>query len=450
MEGRRRGRGRRPGGAPVGEFAESLATATPKIGVVGLGYIGLPLAVAFAEAGLEVLGFDVDSSKAAALNERRSYLSTVPSARVSALARESRLVATDDFARVAECDALLVCVPTPLNEEREPDLSFVERTMRTIAEHGRDGQLVVLESTTWPGTTEEVCLPILESKGRRLGKDLFIAFSPERLDPGNEEHELTRIPKLVGGLDEASSRLAAALYGRAFETVVPVSHARVAEAAKLLENVYRALNIAFVNELDEIFAKLDIDTWEVIRAASTKPFGFQAFYPGPGLGGHCLPIDPFYLAWRARSAGAPSRFIELAGEINARTPRRILERVDTALSERSLTRADARILVLGVAYKSGVSDTRESPGLLILNELADAGTRVSYCDPLIPELPATRRSELRMTSLELDAETIASFDLVLLLTPQPGMDLGMIAEHARLILDTRNAFAPYPEARLLR
>ncbi len=433
------------------ELFPLLESGAPRVGVIGLGYIGLPLAVAFAEAGLEVLGFDIDAKKARALSTGTSYLSTMPAERIAEVVGAGRLHATDDFARINECDALLVCVPTPLNEASEPDMRFVEDTMQAIARHGRTGQLVVLESTTYPGTTEEFVRPILEqAAGRRLGKTLWIAFSPERLDPGNAEYDLVRIPKLVGGLDASSGKAATALYSRAFETVVPVSHARIAESAKLLENVYRAVNIAFVNELDEVFSKLGIDTWEVIRAASTKPFGYQPFYPGPGLGGHCLPIDPFYLAWKARVAGAPSRFIELAGEINSRTPKRILERALEALEERKVTAADAHVLVLGVAYKSGVSDTRESPGLVILNALVRSGARVSYFDPLVPELPQTRRSELSMTSEDLDAKSIATFDLVILVTAQPGMDLGMIAQHARAIIDTRNAFAAFPQAKIVR
>ena len=285
---------------------------------------------------------------------------------------------------------------------------------------------------------------MLEAHGRRLGRDVLIAFSPERLDPGNTEYRLNSIPKLIGGLDLESTNATQALYERAFQTIVPVSHARVAEAAKLLENVYRAVNIAFVNELDTIFSKLGVDTFEVIQAASTKPFGFQPFYPGPGLGGHCLPIDPFYLAWKAKAQGTPSRFIELAGEINSQRPQRVLDRIEEALADQDLTFSDAKVLILGVAYKRGVSDTRESPGLVILQKLSERGTQVAYCDPLVPKLPITRRSNLQLESLTLDAQRVAAFDAVVLVTDQVDIDLQLIAQHARAIIDTRNALRRAP------
>jgi UDP-N-acetyl-D-glucosamine dehydrogenase len=418
-----------------------IARRESSVAVIGLGYVGLPLAVRFGETGFGVVGFDVDRSKVERLNAGESYIRQVGADRIAPLVRTGRLEATDDFERLGKADAIVICVPTPLTRQREPDLQYVERTTQTVAATLRAGQLICLESTTYPGTTEEVVLPRLAETGLRVGHDFFLAYSPEREDPGNLRYSTATIPKLVGGVTAACCELAVALYSQAIDHVVPVSATRVAEAAKILENVYRAVNIALVNELKMAFDQMGIDVWEVIEAAKTKPFGFQAFYPGPGLGGHCIPIDPFYLTWKAREYGVTTRFIELAGEINGAMPAYVLARLTDALNRRGKALNGAKVLMLGVAYKRDTDDSRESPALEILSALVAKGAEAGYSDPHLPVLPKVRRHNLELSSVTLDAATVAAFDAVLLVTDHSAFDYRLVFDHARLIVDTRNAFA---------
>jgi UDP-N-acetyl-D-glucosamine dehydrogenase len=414
---------------------------TAVVGVVGLGYVGLPLAETFAWAGYTVLGFDIDAEKVARLKRGESYIGHIGSERVAELVASGRFDATSDPGRFAEVDAIVICVPTPLTEAREPDLSYIVGTGRSIAPHLRPGQLVVLESTTYPGTTEDLLRPILEEGGLRAGRDFFLAFSPEREDPGNPDFATRNIPKVVGGVDPVSRDLAVALYAPAVERVVPVSSTGVAEACKILENTYRAVNIALVNELKVVFDRMGIDVWEVIAAARTKPFGFQAFYPGPGLGGHCIPIDPFYLTWAARRYGVNTRFIELAGEVNASMPEYVVNRVAEALNEDGKPLKGSRVCVLGVAYKKDVDDPRESPAFSILERLQQRGAAVSYNDPHVPMLPQMRHHHIRLDSQPLSEEFLAGQDCVVVVTDHSAYDWPWIARHARLLVDTRNATA---------
>jgi UDP-N-acetyl-D-glucosamine dehydrogenase len=411
------------------------------VGVIGLGYVGLPLLVRFGEVGFSVLGFDVDPQKVARLHAGESYIRQIRSDRIHGLVRSGRLQATTDFDWLGKADALVICVPTPLTRQREPDLQYVERTADAVASGLRVGHLVCLESTTYPGTTEEVVLPRLARTGLTVGRDFFLAYSPEREDPGNAGYNTATIPKLVGGVTPACGELAVALYSQAIDRVVPVSATRVAEAAKILENVYRAVNIALVNELKVAFDRMGIDVWEVIEAAKTKPFGFHAFYPGPGLGGHCIPIDPFYLTWKAREYGVTTRFIELAGEINSGMPAYVLGRLADALNRRGRALNGARVLVMGAAYKRDTDDPRESPALEILSMLLAKGADVRYSDPHLPTLPNVRRHSLGLASVPLDATTVAACDAVLLVTDHSAFDYATVFTHARLIVDTRNAFA---------
>jgi len=416
------------------------------VGVIGLGYVGLPLALAFSEAGLSTLGFDTDAEKVALLKRGESYISHIPSDRVArAVAGKAGLVATSDFSRLREVDAAIICVPTPLGKHREPDLSFVEATVRCLAETLRRGQLVVLESTTYPGTTREIVKPILEGTGLRCGSDFHLAFSPEREDPGRSDWGLSRIPKLVGGITPGCVAAAQALYDLVVERTVAVSSPEVAEAAKLLENIYRAVNIALVNELKMLFQRMGIEVWEVIAAAATKPFGFTAFYPGPGLGGHCVPIDPFYLAWRAREFGMSTKFVELAGEINAAMPEYVVQRLAAALNERGKSLMGARVLCLGVAYKANVDDTRESASLEVMKILLAGGAKVSYHDPYVPRLKRMRRHDLGLESVPLTPETLAASDAVLILTAHSAVGYAEVVKHAPLVVDTRNVARPAGE-----
>ncbi len=416
---------------------------TARVGVIGLGYVGLPLSLAFADRGFRVLGFDVDRSKVEVLASGGSYISHLPPERVAEARTSDRFEATDDFGRLSDVDAILICVPTPLNANREPDLSYVESTTGIIAGHLRPGQLVVLESTTYPGTTEEVLRPALERSGLACGTEFFLAYSPEREDPGNPRYDTTSIPKVVGGVDAASGDLAEALYGHAVSRTVRVSTARAAEATKLTENVFRAINIALVNELKVIFERMDVDIWEVLDAASTKPFGFMRFNPGPGLGGHCIPLDPFYLAWKAREYGKTTRFIELAGEINTAMPEYVVDKVAEALNASRLAVRGSRVLVLGLSYKPNVGDDRESPSYRLMELLADRGATVEYHDPHIPRVGSTRehrRWEGR-ASVPWNAATIGSFDVVVISTDHADVDYRQLAEWAPRIVDTRNAMA---------
>jgi len=429
-------------------LAALIASREARVGIVGLGYVGLPLACTFAEGGFPVLGFDADAEKVRALAAGRSYIHHLPAARLAALVpgrdggpARGELAATADVAQLATCDAVLICVPTPLTAAREPDLSYVVESAEAVARTLRPGQLVVLESTTYPGTTDEVVRPLLEARGFAVGRDVFLAFSPEREDPNNGAFTTRTIPKLVGGTTAACTRLAAALYGAVVERIVPVSSTRVAEAAKILENTYRSVNIALVNELKMLFDRMGIDVWEVVDAAATKPFGFTRFHPGPGLGGHCIPVDPFYLAWKAREHGATTRFIELAGEINTAMPEYVLRKLVEGLNRRGRALRGARILVLGVAYKPDVDDTRESPALFLIDLLTRQGARVRYHDPFVPILGRFRKYAFDLRSVPLSARTLAGSDAVLVVTDHSSFDADFIVRHSRLVVDTRNLTA---------
>lgn len=422
------------------ELGQRIAQKTAKVGVIGLGYVGLPLVQAFIKAGFQCIGYDVDQAKVDRLLAGESYIKHIPSDWISGWLADKRFAATADMGRLAESDALLICVPTPLNESRDPDLAYVESTVRQIVKSLRPGQLVVLESTTYPGTTRDVILPILTESGLVAGTDFFVAYSPEREDPGNPDFSANKIPKVVGGIDPVSRDLAVALYSHAVVETVPVSNCEVAEACKIVENTYRSVNIAMVNELKVLFARLGIDIWEVIDAAKTKPFGFQAFYPGPGLGGHCIPIDPFYLSWLARRKEMSTRFIELAGEINASMPHYVIEKVAEALNDVGKPIRGSRIGILGVAYKKDVDDPRESPSFKLMELLHERGAVISYNDPHIPVLPSMRHYDVpRLASESLSADYLASQDCILIATDHSTYDWSFIAKHARLIVDTRNA-----------
>jgi UDP-N-acetyl-D-glucosamine dehydrogenase len=418
---------------------DRIKERTARVGIIGLGYVGLPLSRAFADKGIAVLGFDTDAAKVAKLRRGLSYIGHI-SAEVIREMRRRRFEATDNFDRLDEPDAIIICVPTPLTETREPDLTYVINSAKAIAARLRRGQLVILESTTYPGTTRRVVRPILEAGGLKAGEDFFLAFSPEREDPGNPNYSAPAIPKVVGGLDPRSSELAAALYAQVVVRVVRVSSPEVAEASKILENTYRAVNIALVNELKVLYDRMGIDIWEVIEAARTKPFGFQAFYPGPGLGGHCIPIDPFYLTWVARKHGMATRLIELAGEINTSMPAYVVSRVADALNERGKPIKGSRITLLGMAYKRDVDDPRESPGFELMDLLLAKGADVSYSDPHIPTLPPMRKyPHLRMDSRPLTAELLGEQDCILIVTDHSAFNWPWIVEHSSLVVDTRGA-----------
>jgi UDP-N-acetyl-D-glucosamine dehydrogenase len=423
-----------------GRILARLRARTARVAVVGLGYVGLPLALTFARRGqLSAVGIDVDPEKPRILREGRSYIRHVRAEEIAAAVREGTLDATTDFERIGACDAVVICVPTPLTREREPDLSYVQRTGEAIAPWLRPGQAVVLESTTYPGTTEEVLLPILEAgSGLRAGKDFFLAFSPERENPGSGVPTHT-IPKIVGGLTPSCLEAALALYGTAFDRVVPVSSTRVAEMTKLLENVFRSVNIALVNELKVLCHRMGLDVNEVIDAAATKPFGFMPFQPGPGLGGHCIPIDPFYLTWKARQYEFQTRFIELAGEVNTEMPRYVVQRLMEALSDRGRALRDARVLVLGIAYKKDVDDMRESPSVRLIELLQERGAQVVYHDPYVPRVPRMREHRLDMVSVPLTDDALESADAVLVATDHSCVDYARVVERAQLVVDTRNA-----------
>ena len=427
----------------MSDWAASLAAKIEarkaKVGVIGLGYVGLPLAKAFALGGFPVIGFDVDPRKIEALHAGRSYLKHIPSDQIAAM-RKAGFEATCEFDHLHEPDVIIICVPTPLTAAREPDLSFIVNSTKAIAKCLRPGQLIILESTTYPGTTRGDVLPLLKATGLAEGRDFFLAFSPEREDPGNASFHTQTIPKVVGGLDESSRKLAAALYGKVIVKVVEVSSPEVAEACKILENTYRAVNIALVNELKILYDKMGIDVWEVIDAAKTKPFGFQAFYPGPGLGGHCIPIDPFYLTWVARKFGLNTRFIELAGEVNHAMPNWVVAKIGEALNDHRKPINGSKITLLGMAYKKDVDDSRESPGFEIMELLLHKGADVQYNDPHIPKLPPKRDyPDWKAESQALTPEYLKSRDCVIIVTDHTAYDFGFIVEHAPLVIDTRNA-----------
>ena len=422
------------------DFLSLIDQKTCTIGVIGLGYVGLPLIDAFVNAGYRCLGFDIDPQKVDLLNRGQSYIKHIDGDRISQWLALNRFEATTDMQRLSEPDALLICVPTPLDEARDPDLKYVVSTCRHISQVLRPGQLVVLESTTYPTTTRDVVVPILETENMKAGEDFLIAYSPEREDPGNPDFSAAGIPKVVGGINEVSLDCASKLYETAVAGVIPVSNCEVAEAAKVLENIYRAVNIALVNELKVLFDSMGIDVWEVIDAAKTKPFGFQAFYPGPGLGGHCIPIDPFYLSWLARKQGLNARFIELAGEVNRAMPEYVVTRTSEFLNEFSKPIRGSRICLAGIAYKKDVDDPRESPSFELLELLLARGAEMSYSDPHVPQLPSMRHFNLpSMESQPLTAEYLRSLDAVLIATDHTDFDYDTIVQHAPLVIDTRNA-----------
>lgn len=435
----------------------AIASRTAKIGVIGMGYVGLPLALLFSEEHFAVTGFDIDREKVNKLTRGESYIYRIPSTEIQ-LAKTSGFNSTSDYARIAEMDAVLICVPTPLTDHREPDMSYIISTIESVAPHVRPGQLIILESTTYPGTTEEIVVPILEKKNAhglrvaRNGRDadaaLFVAFSPEREDPGNNSVARRDVPKVVGGMDAIANQLAAALYRSIFKEVVVVSGPAVAELTKLLENIYRCVNIAMVNELKLLCLRMGMDIWEVIDAAATKPFGFHPFYPGPGLGGHCIPVDPFYLSWRAREFDFQTRFIELAGEINSAMPYHVVDSVTEALSREQKPLNGARVLVLGVAYKRDVDDLRESPALTIIELLQKKGAIVSYHDPYFPMLSKGRKYDLQKACASLD--TIGEHDCVVIVTDHSSYDYAAIVQQARLVVDTRNATRGIDSPKIVR
>ncbi len=423
-------------------WRDRIAARSLAVGVIGQGYVGLPLALVFREAGFRVVGFDVDPAKVAALSRGESYIKHIGPERVAQAVASGKYIATVDFDRIAECDAVIICVPTPLGPHREPDNSYIHETARQISKRLRRGQLVVLESTTYPGTTDEEVLPILEKSGLKCPEDFLLAFSPEREDPGRKNFTTKSIPKVVGGVNPPSTEAAAALYAAGLDRVVPVSSSRVAESAKLLENVFRSVTIALVTELTMIFERMGIDVWEVIRAAETKPFGFMPFYPGPGLGGHCIPLDPFYLSWKAAEHGEWARFIELAGEINTRMPAYVVERTARALNEEGKALKGSRVLVLGLAYKANIDDDRESPSYEILEILQERGALVDYCDPFFPAARKGRKHDVALRSVPCDAETFGRYDAVIVSTAHDAFKRADLYRAARLVVDTRNAVAP--------
>jgi len=422
------------------ELIEKLNNKTAVIGIVGLGYVGLPLMLRFVEVGYKVLGIDIDEGKVASLNQGCSYIEHIPAQKINQAVQTSNFRATADFSQSAQADALIVCVPTPLNKYREPDLSFVLNTTDSLVPYLRRGQVVSLESTTYPGTTDEALKPRIESRGLRVGEDIFLVFSPEREDPGNPNFETRTIPKVCGGDTPQCLEVGVNLYRKVIDQVVPVSSTRTAEMTKLLENIHRAVNIGLVNEMKIVADKMDIDIHEVIRAAATKPFGFVPYYPGPGLGGHCIPIDPFYLTWKAREYGINTRFIELAGEINRGMPEWVVSKLTDALNDRGKSIKGCKALVLGIAYKKNVDDMRESPSVELMELLQQKGAEISYSDPHVPVFPKMRKHHFDLSSVPLTKETIAGYDFILLATNHDAFDYTLIKKHARLILDTRGVY----------
>ena len=431
-------------------LSKKIADCSAQVGIVGLGYVGLPLISAFTNAGFRCIGYDVDQDKVDALLAGRSYIKHIESTTIADWIARDVLEPTSDMSRLGEADVVLICVPTPLTTSQDPDLRYVELTAEAIAKTLRPGQMVVLESTTYPTTTRDVMVPILENNpaGLRCGEEYFVAYSPEREDPGNPDFTAAGIPKVVGGYDQTSCNLACQLYAKAIVQVIPVSSAEVAEACKILENTYRAVNIALVNELKTLFDRMDIDVWEVIDAAKTKPFGFQAFYPGPGLGGHCIPIDPFYLSWLARREGMNTQFIELAGQVNSRMPRYVISQLSEFLNNVGKPIRGSKICLLGMAYKKDVDDPRESPSFELLDLLRERGAELTYNDPHIAKSPKMRHHDVpEMCSSELTAEFLAAQDCVLIATNHTAYDYAFIVEHSRMVLDTRNATRDVREGR---
>lgn len=410
------------------------------IGIVGLGYVGLPLVLRYAEVGFKVVGFDISQEKIDLLNMGRSYIGHIEDGAV-AQALDAGFVSTSDFSRVSDVDALIICVPTPLNKYREPDLSYVLATTDALVPYLRAGQVVSLESTTYPGTTDEELLPRLEASGMKIGNEIFLVYSPEREDPGNPNFSTQTIPKICGGLTPNCREIGIALYDQVVDEVVPVSSTRTAELVKLLENIHRAVNIGLVNEMKIVCDRMDIDIHEVIRAAATKPFGFVPYYPGPGLGGHCIPIDPFYLTWKAREYGLHTRFIELAGEVNSSMPDYVIAKTVSALNDRKKAVNGSTILVLGIAYKKNIGDSRESPAAILLEKLQELGAKVAYSDPHVPVFPKMREHAFDLQSIELNGQSLTSFDCVLIATDHDAFDYEMIKQYAHLIVDTRGRYS---------
>jgi len=421
------------------ELIEKLNNKTALIGIVGLGYVGVPLSIGYANSGYKVIGFDIDQSKIDHISAGKTYIKHIPDSDIQCLV-DNGFEATIDFSRASEVDALILCVPTPLDQHREPDLSFVLDTMDSLLPYLRKGQVVSLESTTYPGTTDEELKPRIESKGLKVGKDAFLVYSPEREDPGNENFTTQTIPKVCGGDTEACQEVGMALYDQVIDKVVSVSSTRAAEMTKLLENIHRAVNIGLVNEMKIVADKMDIDIYEVIDAAATKPFGFVPYYPGPGLGGHCIPIDPFYLTWKAREYGVNTRFIELAGEVNSSMPAYVINKITQGLNGHKKSINGSRILVLGIAYKKNVDDMRESPSVEIMEQLQNCGAIVEYSDMYVPVFPKMRRYSFDLKSIELNKENIQSYDCIVVATDHNDFDYPMILEHAKLIIDTRGVY----------
>ena len=420
----------------IGKFRDKTAT----IGIVGLGYVGLPLMLRYAETGFKVLGFDIDAEKVNKLNNGETYIEHITADKIAA-ARSAGFEATTDFSRIGEVEAVILCVPTPLNKYREPDMSFVIDTTDAVKPYLRAGQVLSLESTTYPGTTEEELLPRVEEGGLKVGENVFLVYSPEREDPGNPDFETRTIPKVIGGHTPACLEVGLALYQSAIDKVVPVSSTKAAELTKLLENIHRAVNIGLVNEMKIVADKMDIDIHEVIDAAATKPFGFVAYYPGPGLGGHCIPIDPFYLTWKAREYGVNTRFIELAGEVNSSMPEYVVNKTALALNDHQRSIKGSKVLVLGIAYKKNVDDMRESPSVEVMELLRDLGAEISYSDPHVPVFPKMREHKFDLKSVPLTAESIASYDCVVLTTDHDKFDYDLLKQHAKLIVDTRGKYS---------
>jgi UDP-N-acetyl-D-glucosamine dehydrogenase len=428
---------------------EKINNKTATVGIIGMGYVGLPLALEFAEKGFLTIGFDIDEKKIPLLNSGSSYINHIKADKIKKVVESKKFFATTDFSKLTETDAIIICVPTPLNEHREPDMTYIENSGKVIAKYLKPGQFIALESSTYPGTTEEILQPLFEEapitqgSGKNnftVGKDFYLAFSPEREDPNNLKYSTATIPKVVGGVTPDCLEIALALYDHVIIQTVPVSSPRAAEATKLLENIYRSINIALVNELKMVFERMDIDVWEVVDAAATKPFGFQAFYPGPGLGGHCIPIDPFYLTWKAREYDINTKFIELAGEINTFMPYYVIEKAAEVLNKNKKSLNGSKVLIVGAAYKKDIDDMRESPSLKLIELLREKGAVVDYNDPFVPKLPQTRKYSYEMESVELTEKNLKSYDLVLLSTDHTKYDYKFISENANLILDTRNAF----------
>jgi UDP-N-acetyl-D-glucosamine dehydrogenase len=432
---------------PAQTLETRIEKRTARLAVIGLGYVGLPLAVELAQAGFEVHGIDIDAKRVAQLNAGRSYIQDVPTADVRTLVKQKRFIATTDFSVLRKCDTVNICVPTPLSKQRDPDVSYIVAAATEVARHLHRGQLVILESTTYPGTTDELVLPMLAESGLEVGKDFFLAFSPERVDPGNPQFNTRNIPKVVGGVTEACTKAAVQLYRQRLENVVPVSSTQVAEMVKLLENTFRSVNIGLVNELALMCARLKIDVWEVIRAAATKPFGFMPFYPGPGLGGHCIPIDPFYLSWKARASGFEARFIELAGHVNGHMPDHVVDLVGEALNHQGKSVRGSRLLVLGVAYKADIDDVRESPSLDIMEKLRERGARIEYTDPYVPSI---RFGGGVLKSVPFTAAQLKRFDCVVIATAHKNVDYSALLRWSKGVVDTRNALAGKRSKKIVR